>query len=75
LMTALADCPNRKDSINAFFDWEIVPVPLAYADVFVSRDKGIRDVLQNRTDILRRNPCRYLSDLSDLESLLNASGG
>jgi hypothetical protein len=63
-----ADCqPDRKDSNNHFMDNEIVVAPLAYATVFASRDKGIRDMLRNRTSILSRNPCQYCDSLDALE--------
>ena len=35
------------------------------------QDKGIIDVLQNRTKILERSSCRYCQDLSELEAWLN----
>jgi hypothetical protein len=71
LMAAITQQPTRKDKINDFFDNEIMPVPLAYASVFVAQDKGIRDVLRNRTEILKRNSCRYCFDLAELEEWLN----
>ena len=74
LMAAVTQQPSRKDKINDFFDNEIMPVPLAYASVFVAQDKGIRDVLRNRTDILKRNPCHYCSDLAEFEEWLKAEG-
>jgi len=63
--------PERKDSNNHFMDNEIMVAPLAYADVFVSRDKGIRDVLRNRTKILSRTKCQYLDSLAALERWLD----
>jgi hypothetical protein len=74
LMAAITQQPSRKDKINDFFDNEIIPVPLAYAYVFVAQDKGIRDVLRNRTEILKRNACRYCFDLVELEEWLKAEG-
>jgi hypothetical protein len=71
LMAAITQQPTRKDKINDFFDNEIMPVPLAYASVFVAQDKGIRDVLWDRTEILKRNSCRYCFDLAELEEWLN----
>lgn len=49
-------------------------VPLAYASVFVAQDKGIWDVLRNRTEILKRNACHYCFDLIELENWLKAEG-
>lgn len=74
LMAAMTQQPSRKDKINDFFDNEIMPVPLAYASIFVAQDKGIRDVLRNRTEILKRNSCRYCFDLPELEEWLKAEG-
>jgi hypothetical protein len=71
LMAAIAQQPSRKDKINDFFDNEIMPVPLAYASVFVAQDKGIRDVLRNRTKTLERSSCLYCYDLRELEAWLN----
>jgi hypothetical protein len=63
--------PERKDSNNHFMDNEIMVAPLAYADVFVARDKGIRDILRNRTKILSRTKCQYFDSLAALEPWLN----
>lgn len=74
LMAALSQNPKRKDKINDFFDFEIMPVPLAYASVFCAQDKGIRDLLLNRTDILKHVSCRYCFDLAELQGWLKAEG-
>jgi hypothetical protein len=74
LMAAVTQQPSRQDRINHFFDNEIMPVPLAYASVFVAQDKGIRDTLRNRTEILKRNTCRYCFDLDELDDWLKAEG-
>lgn len=71
LMAARTQQPSRKNTINDYFDNEIMPVPLAYATVFVAQDKGIRDVLRNRTDILAKTACRYCFDLAELERWLD----
>ena len=62
--------PDRKDTNNHFFDNEILVAPLAYASVFVAKDKGIRDMLRNRTGILRRTKCQYCDSLDALETWL-----
>jgi hypothetical protein len=72
LMSTVTQNPTRRDKINDFFDFEIMSVPLAYASVFVAQDKGIRDILRNRTEILRRNLCHYCFDLAELEEWLKA---
>ena len=65
--------PARKDSNNHFLDNEIMTAPLAYADVFVTRDKGIRDLLRNRTAVLARTKCNYCDSLGALELWLEAT--
>ena len=62
--------PNRNDSNNHFMDNEIMVAPLAYADVFVSRDKGIRHLLRTRKEILARTKCQYCENLGELETWL-----
>jgi hypothetical protein len=74
LMAAMTQRPSRKDKNNDFFDNEVMPVPLAYASAFVAQDKGIRDVLRNRTEIPERSTCRYCFDLGELEEWLRAEG-
>jgi hypothetical protein len=71
LMAALTQQPSRKDKMNDFFDYEILPVPLAYASVFVAQDKGIRDVLLNRTEVQQRSSCHYCYDLGEFEAWLS----
>ncbi len=73
LMVEADTQPDRKDSNNHFLDNEIMVAPLAYADVFVSRDKGIRHLLRTRTEILARTKCQYCENLGELATWL-ASG-
>jgi hypothetical protein len=63
--------PERKDTNNHLMDNEIMVAPLAYAHVFVARDKGIRDTLRNRTKILSRTACQYFDSLAVLEPWLD----
>jgi hypothetical protein len=74
LVAAIAQNPTQRFEINDYFDHEIMPVPLAYASVFVAQDKGIRDLLRNRTTILGRNSCLYCSNLAELEAWLKSEG-
>lgn len=76
VMVATNMQPSRKDSNNHFMDNEIVVAPLAYANVFVAKDKGIKDLLRNRTQILGRTKCGYRDGLPELEAWLSvgASG-
>lgn len=63
--------PERKDTCNHFMDNEIMVAPLAYADIFVARDKGIRDILRKRTKILSRTKCQYFDSLGAIEPWLD----
>lgn len=66
--------PNRKDSNNHFMDNEIMVAPLAYADVFVSQDKGVRNLLRNTNkQLLARTKCEYCDSLTELEKWLAAN--
>lgn len=70
IMIVADSLPTRKDEYNDFMDNEIMVAPLAYATVFVSKDKAIRDMLWNRTKILSRTKCRYCDGLDDLQTWL-----
>ena len=61
---------GRKDNPNDFYDLESLPVPLAYADAVVFRDKRIRNLLQDRTDLLKQNKCHYFYDLPEFITYL-----
>jgi len=74
LLTTISQNPTQAFEINDWFDHEIMPVPLAYASAFVAQDKGIRDVVRNRTQILKRNACCYCFDLGELEEWLKKEG-
>jgi len=67
--------PDRKDSNNHFLDNEIMVAPLAYATVFASKDKGIRDLLQHRAEILSKRECEYCDSLESLEKWLDTRFG
>jgi len=70
IMVVADSQPARKDKYNHFMDNEIMVAPLAYATVFVSKDKAIRDMLRKRTKILSRTKCQYCDSLDALETLL-----
>ena len=63
LNKTISQNPTQRFEINDWFDHEIMPVPLAYASVFVAQDKGIRDLVKNRTKILKRQSLRVLLQL------------
>ncbi|HEY1065275.1 MAG TPA: hypothetical protein VGE52_04170, partial [Pirellulales bacterium] len=72
LMVTLSQFPTRNDKINHFFDNELMPVSLAYATAFASRDGGIRDVLKHRTRILSRSDCSYCENVEELGTWLGS---
>ncbi|HEX3529680.1 MAG TPA: hypothetical protein VH988_21695 [Thermoanaerobaculia bacterium] len=74
IMVVADSQPDRKDNYNHFMDNEIMVAPLAYATVFVSKDKAIRDMLRNRTKILSRTKCQYCDSLESLEVWLMENG-
>ena len=70
IMVVADSQPDRKDDFNHFMDNEIMVAPLAYANVFASRDRAIRDMLRNRTKILSRTKCHYCDTFDALEAWL-----
>ncbi|HEX3148021.1 MAG TPA: hypothetical protein VHR66_08045 [Gemmataceae bacterium] len=74
VMALASEDPNRKDRPSDFYDLDMLPVPLAYADVFVSRDRRIRDMLQNRGKLLHRNRCQFFSDYAAFGDWLGNAG-
>jgi hypothetical protein len=73
IMMAASQQPDKKDDPNDFMDHEIMVAPITYASVFVSRDKGIRDLLLSRTKILSRTKCVYCDSWTKLENWLNTT--
>jgi hypothetical protein len=66
LLTTIAQNPTQKFEMNDFFDHEIMPVPLAYADVFVAQDKGMKHLLGHSTKVMARTSCHYCYTLDEL---------
>lgn len=71
LNVAFSQEPNRKDKINDVYDMHILPVPLAYACAFVSLDGPMAAMARNRTQILQRTECRFLTNLDEFDEWLN----
>jgi hypothetical protein len=67
--TAIMD-NNRKVKMNDFFDLENVSVPIAYSNVFVSRDKWLRNLFK-MTNLPKINNCLYLYNMNELISSLS----
>ncbi len=70
VMVVASSQPDRKDKYNHFMDNEIMAAPLAYATVFVSGDKGVKDIVGSRTKILSRTKCQFCDGLDALEKWL-----
>lgn len=70
IMVVADSQPGRKDKYSDFMDNEIMVAPLAYANVFASKDRAIRDILRNRTKILGRTRCQYCDSLDALQRWL-----
>ncbi|HYH67621.1 MAG TPA: hypothetical protein VD866_23185 [Urbifossiella sp.] len=70
VMVVASSQPDRKDRPNHFMDNAIMTAPLAYADVFVSADRAVKDIAGSRTRILDRSSCRYCASLAELETWL-----
>lgn len=73
VMTRSSEDPNRKDKLNDFFDLDMMPVPLAYADVFVSHERWVRERFLKLGGFLQRNGCVYCSSYAELETWLDAN--
>ncbi len=61
---------RRKDRMSDFYDIEIMVVPLAYSDVFVSQDKWMRDLLSPQNGLAERNSTEFVSDVQGARSVL-----
>ena len=72
VLAGMLEDTGRKDTPNDFYDLASLPVPLAYADAIIFRDKQIRNLLQKRTNLLKTNRCRYFYDLPDFADELDA---
>jgi len=70
IMTVTGYDITRNDNMNDYFDRELMILPLAYADVFVSEDKWIKHILINLSDITKNNNILYISTLNDLKKYL-----
>jgi hypothetical protein len=70
MLTVAGLDPNRKPTMNDFLDVEEIAVPLAYAEVFVARDKWIRNLLSRRSGILTWNKCLFIGSLGSFDSFL-----
>ncbi len=70
LMAARVMNPKRAVQHQDFWDIEHARVPAAYADAFVTEDRGLVDLLSSRSDIPRIQGCRVIRDLSDFADLL-----
>jgi hypothetical protein len=72
-MTRASEDPNRKDRVNDFFDLDMLSVPPAYADVFVTQDKWVRERFLKPGGFLKRSGCVFCSTYPELETWLDTS--
>src|SRR6266545_369089 len=72
VMARASDDPNRKDKANDFFDFEMMPVPLAYAHTFITLDKWMRSRFLEPGNFIRRNDCKFCASYAELENWLDA---
>ncbi len=73
VMFRASEDPNRKDKPSDFFDLNMMPVPLAYGDVFVSLDRWVRERFLKPGGFCTRNPCKFCSTYAELETWLDAN--
>jgi hypothetical protein len=71
LMAIMGFNPNRKGTLNDFYDIETMIAPLAYADAFAAQDRWIKYLLTNETNILAANQVTYLPDVPALTGWLD----
>jgi hypothetical protein len=71
-MTRNSEDHNRKDRVNDFFDLEMMAVPLAYADAFVTCDKWVRERFLKPGGYLDRSGCQFFATTTELENWLAA---
>jgi predicted nucleic acid-binding protein len=62
---------NRNDSMNDFYDKEIMFYGLAYSNVFVSIDKWVKDLMRNHVDSSLRARVTYFATLREFKSYLD----
>lgn len=62
---------NRKNSMNDFYDIEMLIIPLAYADVVVSHDKWVKYLILHENNFEKINNTQYISNLSNFEAYLD----
>jgi hypothetical protein len=74
IMETVDSEPTTNYENNDFFDYEIMAVPLAYSSTFVSKDKSIKHLLTQRTQILKRTRCQYCDGLEALEQWFKDKG-
>ena len=63
--------PNRKGSVNDFVDIDILAVPLAYSDAFVSFDCWIRSMLATKGTLIDPGTCEFVSSMEMFREYLS----
>ena len=70
-MTRNSEDPNRKDRVSDFFDLDMLSVPPAYSDVFVTNDKWVRERFLKPGGFLKRSGCVFCSSYAELNLWLD----
>lgn len=71
ILTVSGYDPNRKGNMNDFFDIELMAIPFAYADIFVTFDGWIKHLLTSKNTFIKPDKCKCIFNLADLEVYLN----
>lgn len=72
ILTITGYDPNRKATMNDFFDIQMMVTPLAYADALVATDKWIRHLLTTQSSVFDVKSALYIPSLSDFVTYLNS---
>ena len=71
IMTVSGFDTNKNFSINDFHDINMLIVPFTYADIFVSKDGWIKDLVTNKSNLLSMNNTTFFYNFDQLELYLN----
>ena len=71
VMTISGMDPNKKGSVNDFVNIDILAVPLAYSDAFVSFDRWIRSMLTTRGTLIDPGKCEFVSSMEMFSQYLS----
>lgn len=72
IMTVSGLVTSKKGNMHDFFDIEMMIMPLAYCDAFVSRDKWINYILTTHRTFLAKNRATHVATLEAFKSYLES---